>query len=102
MLKNTGIICTCCRTCRFCFAAVKDASWNIINTNVLLESLLMLPTLPSVESLLACRFIILLLISAAAPTSSLLWNDAFAFFPARKKNLMMLNSIIQVNRNALP
>ena len=36
--------------------------------------------LPSVESLLAWR-VILVLISAAAPTSSLRWNDDRGFFP---------------------
>ena len=40
------------------------------------ESLLMLP---SVESLLACRGMSFMRRSAAAPTSSLRWNDARCF-----------------------
>ena len=55
---------------------------NINNfTYALLESLDIEPMLPSVDSLLAC-FSSRLRISAAAPTSSLRWNDARPpFFP---------------------
>ena len=50
-------------------------------THALPESLLTLPTLPSLESLLACLITILFCISPDVPTSSLRWNDALPFFP---------------------
>ena len=54
-------------------------------TYALEESLLRLPTLPSVESLLVWR-IIRFLISAAAPVSSLLWKELRVFLPPKNPN----------------